>query len=130
MPISKETAHDKIGNPSPGDVWIFVDKLGGAKYFNGATIPLDGNRYKCDGIALLKNGTSLRAKFSVTASSTEIIIDNAICYFNGLWYRSNDDELFSDLGIKMDEAIPMLCLPDRKIGDLDGPFPIGKFLVN
>ena len=78
MPIPKETARDKIGEPNPGGVHIFVGNLGGAKNFDGSTIPLDGNKYKCDGIVILKNGTNLRAKFNLTTSTDEILIDNRL----------------------------------------------------
>jgi hypothetical protein len=125
MPIPKETAYDKIGEPSPGDVWVYVNKFGGAKHFGHPTIPLDGRKYRCDGVIIFRNGTSIRAKFSLIASNEEILIDNVICFHNGLWYGNDEDDLFKELQTNRDDAAPMMCLPDRSVSGLQGPFPIG-----
>ena len=65
MPISKDIAHDKIGEPAEGNVLVFVGEFGGAKFFDGKDIPLDGRKYRCDGIAKLRSGEQLRAKFTL-----------------------------------------------------------------
>ena len=129
MPIPKEIADDKIGEPSPGGVWVFVNRFGGAKYFPHATIPLDGRKYRCDGLVIFKNGTRIRAKFNLIASNEEIVIDNVICFYNGLWYGNDEDDLFKELQTNKDDAVPMMCLPDRSLSGLQGPFPIGTFRV-
>ena len=125
MPIPKETAYDKIGDPSPGKVLVFVDRFGGAMHFPDAPIPLNGRKYRCDGVVIFKNGTRIRAKFNLIASNEEIVIDNAICFYNGLWYGNDEDDLFKELQTNKDDAAPMMCLPDRNLSGLQGPFPIG-----
>ena len=124
MPIPKDIADDRIGKPSPGDVQVFVDQYGGAKYFGDETIPLDGRKYQCDGLVIFKNGTKLRAKFNLIASKEQIVIDNVICFYHDLWYRNDEDDLFKALRIMKEEALPMMCLPDRNLSGRQGPFPI------
>jgi hypothetical protein len=124
-PIPKDVADDRIGKPSPGSVWVFVDQFGGAKYFKDETIPLDGRKYKCDGLVILNNGTQLRAKFNLIASKEQLVIDNVLCFYDGLWYPNDADELFKVLHITKEQALPMMCLPDRNLSGLPGPFLIG-----
>lgn len=122
MPISKDVAHDKIGEPAEGNVLVFVGEFGGAKFFDGKDIPLDGRKYRCDGIAKLRSGEQLRAKFTLIPKKDSIFVFNVICYFDGLWYNHDERELFEQLDVKESDATPIECTPDRMVRDHSGPF--------
>jgi len=124
MPIPKDIAYDKIGDPTEDNVLVFVDEFGGAKYFDGKYIPHDGRKYRCDGIAKLRSGKQLRAKFTLIPKKDSVFIFNVICYLDGLWYNHNERELFERLEVKESDATPIECTPDRMLRGHSGPFII------
>lgn len=126
MPIPKDIAAEKIGIPSPGDVWVFVDQYGGAERFTGSKIPLDGRKYLCDGKVIFKNGFELRAKFRLDTTGPQFLKKEfLICYYNGLWYGYDEPALFKATGLRGEEALPLKWVADIPLDyHLPGPYEI------
>lgn len=127
MPIPKDIAQDKIGEPAEGNVLVFVGEFGGAKFFDGKDIPLDGRKYRCDGIAQLRSGEQLRAKFTLIPKKDNVLIFNVICYFDGLWYSNDERALFERLGVEESDATPIEYTSDRMVRDHSGPFLVDNY---
>jgi hypothetical protein len=87
MPIPRDYAEDRIGNPSPGSMHVFVGPCS-VMYFRGDKIPLDGRKYACDGRVMLRSGHELRAKFELDTTKFDfIVLSSVIVFHESQWYR-------------------------------------------
>ncbi len=107
------------------DVWVCVGPCS-VKFFGEAKIPLDGRRYDCGGIVILKNGQEYRASFTIDTTTFDFLDKDSV-YINveDLWYRWDEPELSLKLNVKKEEIVPFTWLPDRPLafGD-NGPYPM------
>jgi hypothetical protein len=90
-PVPEEIAVDMIGDPTPGDVRVFVGPCS-VMAFKGKRIPLDGRKFACDGRVFMRTGEELRAKFHVDTTDFDFIgLRSVLCYVKSRWYRWDED---------------------------------------
>ena len=95
--------------------WVIVGPCS-KSYWKKSKIPLDGREYICAGTIILKNGTELRASFSITTATFDfIIMDTVYIPVNGTWYHWNEPELISALGINESDFLPYKWKTDKPL---------------
>ncbi len=113
-----------------GETWVIVGPCSAAP-LKKRKIPLDGRQYKCAGHLILKNGTKLRASFSITTVNFDFIIMNSVYIpVNGSWYKWNEPELPAALGIKGSDFVPFMWKTDKPLDyHVKAPYPIAERLL-
>lgn len=98
-----------------GETWVVVGPCSIAPW-KKRKIPLDGRQYKCAGIIILKNGTKLRASFSITTTTFDfILMETVYIPVNGTWYKWDEPELITALGLNNSEFTPHLWKTDKPL---------------
>jgi hypothetical protein len=94
--------------------------------WRGEKIPLDGRHYLCAGTVILKNSMKLFANLRIQTHHFDFLeVKNVWVQVGDTWYRTNEPELFTILGISPEEALPYTWLPERPLDyEEKGPYPI------
>ena len=112
----------------PGECHVLAGP-GTATEWSGEKIPLDGRHYICAGTVILKNGRKLFANLRIQTHHIDFLeIKNVWVQVGDTWYRTDEPELFTALGISAEEAFPFTWLPDRPLEyEEKGPYPMDMF---
>lgn len=115
---------------SKGETWVIVSPNSKAPWFE-KRIPLDGREYICAGTIFLKNGTELRASFSITTTTFDFIkMDTVYIPVNETWYRWDEPELLIALGINEVDFVPYKWKSDKPLDYSEkGPYLINERLL-
>ena len=107
----------------PGCVTVRCGPCSGA-LLNADKIPLDGRIYICAGKVFLKNGVTLRANFEIQTHTFDYLDrDTVYVLVEDAWYKFDEEELYTKLGIQKSDALPFTWLPDIPLDSSDkGPY--------
>lgn len=114
------------------EVWYPLDEgqvsissgPGGNDLWHGLAIPLDGRSYTCAGKIILPAGQELRANFSVLTDLCFLLDQSSTtCCIGTTWYRMEEPEFFTALGLPREQVFPYHWQPDRPLcSDDRGPY--------
>ncbi|MDZ7694384.1 MAG: hypothetical protein U5K69_25220 [Balneolaceae bacterium] len=129
MPFREEDIQNvPISFLEPDKVMVRVGPFS-AEFLQEPKIPLDGRHYKCAGKLILKNGQELRANFELQTHTFDFLEkDSVYVYVNGAWYSLDESELFEELGVLKEDALPFKWQPDRPLDYHESaPYPMNWY---
>lgn len=127
MPITDKQLEkpDRIYFHKAGEVTVLIGPCSGMAW-TGAKIPLDGRHYRCAGKVILKSGQELRADLALQTHTFDFLErEHVHCRLGDAWYRMDEPELMTALGIRAEDAFPYRWSPDRPLDyHKMGPYPM------
>jgi hypothetical protein len=122
MPISSSIVEQFLGHPEPGcrTVLVRTDGTGGARHFDGISIPLDGRTYIAHGTTLLANGVTVRSRFEIDTSRSSPL-SGSLWYIDGKWYVPFEPAALEVLGVSREEASPFSWMTNVRLRSLEDP---------
>jgi len=128
MPVPADYADDLFMPPEARYAVVYVGPCTVAT-FEAKKIPLDGRKYVMHGSIRFRTSASLRAKLVIDTTDFDFLeLDGTFVYFNGLWYRWDEDALYTAMGTSKDAALPFTWLPDFPLDhDEQGPYPMRAY---
>jgi len=128
MPITPETIRQTDGRihfEKPGQATVLVGPCTG-RTWKEKKIAMDGRHYKCAGTIILKNGTKLFANLPIKTHTFDFLErDWVYCQIGDTWYRPDEPEFLTVLGITSEEAFPYTWIPDIPLNyHKPAPYPM------